>query len=278
MKLGMNIRNWGPTAKPDFLAACARSADDSTLDSIWLNDHLGLPPVFDNEYQIDPSMGDILDPLAVASYLAGITARIRFGTGVLVLPYRPAVVTGKLIASIQVLSKNRFLLGCGPGYLKEEFTALGVLKTKRGRITDETLKFLHDASNGALHNLNGQDFLIKPQLSLPPIYIGGIAEIAIPRAIAFGTGWQPAFGQTPADIKSTMTEWNSKTDESGLKRLEVVMMKTLPLNEKNKAIDLAAAYKEAGVTEFVHTQSYETLDEYKEIIEQIDGTIRQAVH
>ena len=75
-----------------------------------------------------------------------------------------------------------------------------------------------------------------------------------------------------------MTEWNSKTDESGLKRLEVVMMKTLPLNEKNKAIDLAAAYKEAGVTEFVHTQSYETLDEYKEIIEQIDVTIRQAVH
>ena len=75
-----------------------------------------------------------------------------------------------------------------------------------------------------------------------------------------------------------MKEWNSKTDDAGLKRLEVIMMKTLPLGEKNKAVDLAAAYKEAGVTEFVHTQGYETPYQYKEIIEQVDGTIRQAIH
>jgi alkanesulfonate monooxygenase SsuD/methylene tetrahydromethanopterin reductase-like flavin-dependent oxidoreductase (luciferase family) len=278
MKFGMNIRNWGPTATPDFLSACARSADHSTLDSIWLNDHLGLPPQFDNEYGIDADMGDILDPLAVANFLAGITTRIRFGTGVLVLPYRPAVLTSKLIASIQILSNNRFLLGCGPGYLAEEFIALGVSKGKRGKITDETLEFLHEASKKTLHDLNGQDFLVKPQLSLPPIYVGGIAQIAIPRAIKYGIGWQPAFGQTPDDIVSTMKEWNSKTDDAGLKRLEVIMMKTLPLGEKNKAVDLAAAYKEAGVTEFVHTQGYETPYQYKEIIEQVDGAIRQAIH
>jgi alkanesulfonate monooxygenase SsuD/methylene tetrahydromethanopterin reductase-like flavin-dependent oxidoreductase (luciferase family) len=278
MKFGMNIRNWGPTATPDFISACARSADQSTLDSIWLNDHLGLPPQFDNEYGIDEQMGNILDPLAVANFLAGATRRIRFGTGVLVLPYRPKVLTSKLITSIQVLSNNRFLLGCGPGYLQEEFIALGVPKGKRGKMTDETLKFLHEASKKTLHNLNGQEFLIKPQLSLPPIYVGGKAHIAIPRAIKYGRGWQPASGETPDNIVSTMNEWNKKTDDAGLKRLEVIMMKTLPLEEKNMAIDLVAAYKDAGVTELVHTQGYESIHQYKEIIEQVDGMLRQAIH
>ena len=155
MKLGMNIRNWGPTATPEFLSKCASSADCSTLDSIWLNDHLGLPEKFDNVYGIPSDMGDILDPLGVSNFLAGITKRIRFGTGVLVIPYRPALVTCKLITSIQVLSGGRFLLGVGPGYLAEEFTALGVPKSKRGEITDATLGFLLEASQKTKHTLNG---------------------------------------------------------------------------------------------------------------------------
>ena len=107
MKLAMNIRNWGPTASPEFLRACAEAADRSSLDAIWFNDHLGLPPVIeDDAFGLPPEMGAILDPLAFATFLAACTDRISFGPGVLVLPYRPPIVTAKLIATIQILSQK----------------------------------------------------------------------------------------------------------------------------------------------------------------------------
>jgi alkanesulfonate monooxygenase SsuD/methylene tetrahydromethanopterin reductase-like flavin-dependent oxidoreductase (luciferase family) len=277
MKLGMNIRNWGPTATPEFLSKCARSADNSTLDSIWLNDHLGLPEKFDNVYGIPSDMGDIIDPLGVSNFLAGITERIRFGTGVLVIPYRPALVTCKLITSIQVLSGGRFLLGVGPGYLAEEFTALGVPRTKRGEITDATLKFLREASEKTLHTLHGQDFLVKPKLVLPPIYVGGKAEIAIPRALKYGNGWQPAAGETPAALKAAMETWNNPDNSKSFKKLDIVMMKTLPLEDRNAAIDILCEYKEAGVTEFVHTQGYESTNHYDEVVQLIDTEMRTSI-
>ena len=80
MKLGINVRNWGPTATPECIAACARYADQSSLDSIWVNDHIGLPPEFEhNPYGISPDMAHILDPLGVACFLAAITSRIKIG-------------------------------------------------------------------------------------------------------------------------------------------------------------------------------------------------------
>ncbi|MCZ6892749.1 MAG: LLM class flavin-dependent oxidoreductase, partial [Gammaproteobacteria bacterium] len=101
MKLGMNIRNWGPTATPDFLRACAEAADKSTLDAIWFNDHIGLPPKLENnDYGIPDDMGAILDPLAFSNFLAAVTRRIHFGTAVLIIPYRSAILTNKLIATI----------------------------------------------------------------------------------------------------------------------------------------------------------------------------------
>jgi alkanesulfonate monooxygenase SsuD/methylene tetrahydromethanopterin reductase-like flavin-dependent oxidoreductase (luciferase family) len=97
MKLGITIRNWGPTATPDFLTESAQLADRSTLDAIWINDHLGFPPIMDENLPIPPGMGEILDPLGFANFLAACTSRISFGTAVLVLPYRPEIVTQKLI-------------------------------------------------------------------------------------------------------------------------------------------------------------------------------------
>ena len=222
-------------------------------------------------------MGDIIDPLGVSNFLAGITERIRFGTGVLVIPYRPALVTCKLITSIQVLSGGRFLLGVGPGYLAEEFTALGVPRTKRGEITDATLKFLREASEKTLHTLHGQDFLVKPKLVLPPIYVGGKAEIAIPRALKYGNGWQPAAGETPAALKAAMETWNNPDNSESFKKLDIVMMKTLPLEDRNAAIDILCEYKEAGVTEFVHTQGYESTNHYDEVVQLIDTEMRTSI-
>ena len=119
---------------------------------------LDFPEIKNNVFGVPKEMGSIIDPLGLACYFASVTRRVRFGTGVLVLPYRPALLTNKLLTAIQVLSDNRFLLGIGAGYLAEEFQALGVPIKKRGQITDETLALLNESSQSSLVESNGQDF------------------------------------------------------------------------------------------------------------------------
>jgi len=274
MKLGLNIRNWGPTAQPDFLRRCAEAADRSTLDAIWFNDHIGLPPTMSaNEYGISDAMGSIIDPLAFANFLAAVTTRIHFGTAVLVVPYRPMLLTAKLLASIQVLSANRFLLGVGPGYLAEEFTALGVPRSRRGRITDETLAFINAVAENPLIEAHGQPLLLRPQLARPPIYVGGNPDVAIPRAVRFGDGWLPV-SLSPEELAPHIVTLQQQAEQHGKHAMEVVAMKTLPLADRNAASDLARRYQAVGVTHLVHTQGYSSPDEYAEVVETVDREIR----
>lgn len=273
MKLGMTIRNWGPTATPEFLRECAQIADRSTLDAIWFNDHLGFPPELPKEIPIPPQMGDILDPLGLANFLAACTSRVNFGTGVLVLPYRPKIVTQKLLTTIQMLSGNRFLLGIGAGYLQGEFDALGVAISQRGKLTDETIDFLRESANHEQIESNGYPLILKPKLDCPPIYIGGAADIAIPRTISRGDGWMP-MGTLPPDLAPSISRLHEAGAAAGRKDLEVVMMKTLPIEDPAAAVEMAQSYQQAGVTHMIHVQPYDSPQQFAEVLEQFDGAIR----
>src|ERR1700732_988612 len=129
MKYGIAIRNMGPQSTRDTIVACARAAEQLGFDALFLSDHLALPPD-----DIEGSGGRYLDVLAQLAFLAGTTERIRLGVSVLVLPYRPAVLTAKQVATIQELSGGRMILGVGVGWMKRECEALGVDKRVRGRI------------------------------------------------------------------------------------------------------------------------------------------------
>ena len=121
MKIGMGLRNMGDVADRDTLTRCAVSADETGVDSLWVFDHVAIPPE-----ESEGSGGLYLDPLATLAYIAGCTRRIGLGTGVLVIPYRPPLLTAKWLATIQQLSGNRLLLGAAPGWMEAEFKALGV--------------------------------------------------------------------------------------------------------------------------------------------------------
>lgn len=277
MELAINVRNWGPTATVKFIHDSVLIADKSSLDALWFNDHLCFPPaIADNFYNVPDEMGSIVDPLSLASYIAGITKRIRFGTAVLVLPYREKILTTKMISSIQQLSNNRFLLGVGPGYLEEEFKALGVDIKKRGKITNETLDFLIKASKNTKIMSNEQEILLEPKLSLPPIYIGQMAKIAFDRTIRYAKGWMPV-SATPEQLAPKIKELMKQAKAAGREKLEVIAMKTLPLDDLDSAQKMAVAYKDAGATQLVHTQGYETVAHYQEIIEKLEKSIKPLI-
>jgi alkanesulfonate monooxygenase SsuD/methylene tetrahydromethanopterin reductase-like flavin-dependent oxidoreductase (luciferase family) len=137
MKFGVAIRNMGPQSSRETIRACTRIAEDARFDAIFVSDHLCIPPD-----QTEGSGGRYLDVLATLAWLAGITERIRVGVSVLVLPYRPAVLTAKQIATIQELSGGRMILGVGVGWMKPEFEALGVDIRRRGAIATDTLRVI----------------------------------------------------------------------------------------------------------------------------------------
>ena len=179
----MAIRAMGPQATADTIAACAAAAESAGLDDVWISDHIAIPPD-----DAEGSGGRYLDPLTTLGFLAGMTSSIKLGSGVIIIPYRPALPTAKQVATVQELSGERLLLGVGIGWMDAEFKALGVDRHRRGAITDETLGFLNRCFADDVMEANGQPFLFRPQPAKPPVYVGGAAPHALRRAAELADG------------------------------------------------------------------------------------------
>jgi probable F420-dependent oxidoreductase len=250
MKLGLALRNMGPQSTRDTVLACARAAEAAGIDDLWVADHVAIPPD-----DAEGSGGRYLDPLATLAFVAGVTARIGLGTGVLVLPYRPPLATAKWVATIQELSGGRLLLGVGVGWMRPEFQAVGVPYARRARITDETLAFLRRCFTSDEVEANGQRFLFLPRPARPPIFVGGAPPHALRRAVAYGDGWMPV-GADPSVLAPVIAELRAQAAASGKPAPEVVAMTALPLEDRARAADRARAFAAAGVTRLVHGFRY----------------------
>ena len=112
-----------------------------------------------------------LDSLTCLTFLAACTSRVELGISVLVLPYRQPLVWGKIAATLDHLSKGRFILGVGVGWMEEEFRALQAPFQDRGRRTDEQLEVLkevwsteHSSFSGEFYEFEDIAFLPKPRV------------------------------------------------------------------------------------------------------------------
>src|SRR5439155_9471647 len=89
--------------------------------------------------------GDRHEQLTAIAYLAAKTSKLAFLTSVMVVPHRPAVLTAKILATIDVLSGGRLIVGVGAGWLKEELEAIGAPPfADRGKVTDEYMQALRE--------------------------------------------------------------------------------------------------------------------------------------
>ena len=262
MKIGMHLRNSGPHATRDMLADCARIADELLIDDIWVFDHISVPPE-----KSEGSGGIYVDPLATLAFVAGITESVKIGTRVLILPYRPALPTVKSIASIQMLSGGRLQLGIGVGWMKEEFQALDVSRSRRGAITDETLELLHRCFAGDEVEINGQNVLFLPHTELPPIYVGGNGPHAFRRAVQHGDGWA-ASGDDPDTLREPIIELRRMFAHAGKPEPEIIAAGRLALNDE-EARDRLARLVEIGVTRYALNVPYSSADEFRAIAERL---------
>ena len=266
MHLGTTIRNMGDLAAPEVMGQCAALAEEAGLESVWVVDHLAIPPD-----DAEGSGGRYIDPLIALAWLAGATRRIHLGVGVLVLPYRPALPTVKQIASLQELSGERMILGAGVGWMVPEFRALGVDRSRRGRIADAVLDLLNRCFAGDEVTENGQPFLFKPRPRKPPVLIGGGPPHALARAARHGDGWLP-MALAPEKLARHMATYRQLCADAGRPPGAATVMGALPADPV-AAVERLAAYEEAGADRFVHGIRYDGIDGYRAEVGRLSALV-----
>jgi probable F420-dependent oxidoreductase len=217
MEFGLSLSGRGPLATPDIVLEIATRAETLRFASLFVTDHIVLPASTTGSVYPYSTTGqfpgggrqDYLEPLTVLAWLAQATRRLRLGTSVLVIPYRNPLTAAKMLATIDVLSEGRVILGAGVGWLREEFEALQAPPfAERGRATDEYLRLIRQAWTTDPVTFEGRYYTVRGVHALPkprqpggiPIWIGGHTEAAIRRAATLGDGWHPIGLRPPAGL------------------------------------------------------------------------------
>lgn len=204
MRIGLHALGIGSGAKPDVVAEVARSADAAGFSTLWSGEHIVMVDRPDSPYPYAPdgriavpSDADWLDPFVTLSYAAAVTSRIRLGTGILLLPEHNPLVIAKQAASLDAVSKGRFVMGIGIGWSSEEFAALGVPFGDRSRRTQEYVDVMrtlwrssHAAYDGEFVRFDQVRSYPKPYASASiPLILGGNSDAALTRVATYGDGW-----------------------------------------------------------------------------------------
>ncbi len=257
MKIGLFGINTGPCAEPDVAARVARAAEAAGFDSVWTGEHVVLP-----DPQVPPSPVPahfpMLDPAVALSFLAAHTERLLLATGIVILPQRNPVVLAKEMASLDVLSKGRLVLGVGAGYLEPEFRALGAGFEDRGARTEEWLDVLvslwteeSPRHAGQFFQFEGIDARPRPvQRPHPPIVMGGTSPPAYRRAVGRSQGWY-GFALDPAHTERCLLGLREAAERverpAALGELEI----TITPPPGIPAPETVKAYEELGVHRLV---------------------------
>jgi len=210
--------NAGPFAFPDQLENLARTAEEVGIESIWTVEHVVIPVGYESKYPYDPSGKipgpenvPIPDPILPLAFAAAVTKRLRLATGILILPQRHPIYVAKEVATLDVLSGGRVILGIGVGWLQEEFDALGIPFEERAARTRESVAAIRSLWREAPEPFEGRFFRWPALESNPkpvqrpgvPIVVGGHTDLAARRAARYGDGFFPAV-RDPARLKKLL--------------------------------------------------------------------------
>jgi probable F420-dependent oxidoreductase len=208
VRFGLQLPNYGPISSPDMIARTAARAQDIGYASIWTNDHVIVPR---GMRQYDR----IFEAMSTLTWAAANTEQIRIGTSILVLPQRDAILAAKQLASIDVLSGGRLIVGVGTGYVPEEFDFMGARYEGRGALMEHQIAAMRALWGGATGFRSGPIAFENAAFGPPPIqghalpvWIAGTSDRALGRVAKLADAWHPAHlsAQTLADRGARLRE------------------------------------------------------------------------
>lgn len=202
MKIGLVFPQTEFPADPPAIRDYAHLAEDLGFTHILAYDHvLGANPERLGGWQGPYTFRHpFQEPLVLFGYLAGLTTRLEFTTGVIILPQRQTALFAKQCATLDVLSGGRLRVGVGLGWNEVEYEALNEDFHTRGKRMSEQVELLQRlwteelvTFEGRYHRIPDAGLNPLPVQRPIPLWFGGSAEPVLQRAARYGAGWMPNF-------------------------------------------------------------------------------------
>ncbi len=277
MEWGIHLPHLGRQASREALITFAQKAEALGFHSGWVSDHVVWPRDITSKYPYTddgsfPATPDMawLDPIGTMFFVAAVTERIKLAPTVLVLGYRPPILTAKAIASLDVLSGGRVIFGVGVGWMREEFDVIGMPFDHRGARADEQLELFqvlvsqeNPSFDGRYYSIPEVGFEPKPVQDHIPIWVGGSSEPAFKRVVRFGDAFHAAF-EPVETVKASWARIGELCDEAGRSRDELTLSIRLYLDPASimtasksvagspaQMLDTIGAWRDIGVTNIV---------------------------
>lgn len=256
MKLGLFAINYGTCADPEAAIEVARYAESAGFESVWTGEHVVLPDPQPAGFSMAPTL-PFLDTSVALTLLATHTTTLKLASGIIILPLRNPVLLAKELASIDVVSNGRLIVGVGAGYVREEFATVGVPFAERNQRMDDSIGALRALwtmkrpyHQGQFVSIDGIDAHPRPiQRPGPPIVVGGESRTALRRAITTADGWY-GFYLDPPTVRNVVDDLSRLADEherpAKLGPLEITVTPSPPINHK-----MIERYRELGVERLV---------------------------
>ncbi|MGH9224342.1 MAG: LLM class flavin-dependent oxidoreductase [Acidimicrobiales bacterium] len=230
MKIGLALPQYDyslPGERPlrwETVAEWARHAEAHGFDSLWVSDHLFLDLARFGAADSDP--GGCLDAVAELAALARITTRARLGPLVLNAALRPPSVTAKALATLDVLSGGRLVIGLGAGWYEPEFRAAGVpFLPPGGRLRQlaEAIEIMRGMFGGGPFTYRGRHWSVHEarclplplQRPAPPVWVGGKGDALLRLAARHADGWNAVWAWTPEAYREKLDVLRAACDQVG---------------------------------------------------------------
>ncbi len=264
----------------------ARAVEDRGFDSVWAPEHSHIPLARGSQFpqggELPKKYADCMDPFVTLTAAAAVTKTLLLGTGVCLVVQRDPIQTAKLVASLDQVSKGRFLFGIGGGWNAEEMADHGTTDFKgRWKLVRERVEAMKAIWTQDKPEYHGDLVDLPPMLAnpkpvqkpYPPVIVGGAFPYGARRAIAYGDGWVP-HGSRPqyGDVATFLPEFRKMAREAGRDPATIpVTMFGVP-----DTLDKLKHYRDIGVDRLVVTVDSAQADVVLPELDRWAGLMRQV--
>ena len=250
------------TVETQDITGIAQRVEGLGFESLWIPEHPVIPVGFITEV---PGGGTLpehynrwADPFIALTMAAAATTTLKLATGICLFPEREPLITAKVIATLDLYSGGRTIIGVGAGWLREETEVMGTNFRLRWRRLRETTEALRICWTEKEPSYQGEMVQFPPvfcdpkpvQRAGPPIFLGGHVPKALERVARTYDGWCPlAFD--PEDYKTKVASIRTMAKEFGRDPDALQMSAFIDPKDGTLSADEMKAYRDAGASRIV---------------------------
>jgi probable F420-dependent oxidoreductase len=255
----------------------ARELEARGFESVWAPEHSHIPLLrktpFPSGGELPRQYSNAMDPFVTLSAAAAATKTIKLGTGVCLVVQRDPIQTAKLVASLDQVSRGRFLFGVGGGWNAEEMADHGTEFKTRFKLMRERIEAMKAIWTEEAAEYHGDMVQFEPmaawpkpvQKPHPPVIVGGMFPVAARRALRYGDGWIPHLRRPQyEDVTDYLPQFREMAREAGrdLASVPITVWGVPP------DLDRMKRYRDQGVARGVVQLAADTADKTLPILDQ----------